>query len=440
MKNGARLHATQWWEQDGEIRYRRAGGVVGIPKDQIERIERDPSGSGARAGASPAAAALAAAAPTSPIEPPSAPAGSPEAWRQRLRTLDASLGRPGVDERGLKKEEAILHTLLGNDAARTGDLDESEAEYRLAVDADPKLSAPLLNLARVRLTQGRNDDAETLIQDALVLRPGDAVGLALLGEVAYRSDRLPEAIDLWERSLKVEGDAGLRDKLQKAKRQLDAEADFFRAGAAHFTLKYDGDRASQDLSREILEHLESQFSELTAKYNIYPASIVIVTLYSRDAFYDVTRSPRWVGGLFDGQIRVPIGGLSHLTNEAKGVFTHELTHCMVYHKTHANSPRWLQEGIAQWQEGKTTGRAAKELAAKFARATPAQLDADFSYPLALSLVEHFLKTYSLSQLLDLLEALGRANDIDAAMRSATGEGYDAFLSSWIRDVAAGGAS
>ncbi|HZE89819.1 MAG TPA: tetratricopeptide repeat protein, partial [Verrucomicrobiae bacterium] len=173
MKNGARIPATQWWEQDGEIRYRRAGGVVGIPKDQIERIERDPSGSGARAGASPAAAALAAAAPTSPIEPPSAPAGSPEAWRQRLRTLDASLGRPGVDERGLKKEEAILHTLLGNDAARTGDLDESEAEYRLAVDADPKLSAPLLNLARVRLTQGRNDDAETLIQDALVLRPGD---------------------------------------------------------------------------------------------------------------------------------------------------------------------------------------------------------------------------------------------------------------------------
>ncbi|MBI3449212.1 MAG: tetratricopeptide repeat protein [Acidobacteria bacterium] len=345
-----------------------------------------------------------------------------------------------MDERAVKREEAILHTLLGNEAARSGDLDESESEYRLAVDADPNLAAPLLNLARVRMTQGRNDDAESLIQNALVLRPGDAIGLALLGEVAYRTDRLPEAIDLWERSLKVETDAALQEKLQKAKRQLSAEADFFRAGAAHFTLKYDGDRASQDLSREILDHLEAEFGELSSRYNVYPASIVIVTLYSRDAFFDVTRSPKWVGGLFDGQIRVPIGGLSHLTNEAKSVFTHELTHCMVYHKTHGNSPRWLQEGIAQWQEGKTTGRAGRDLAAKFARATPAQIDADFSYPLALSLVEYFLKTYSFSQLLDLLDALGRANDIGAALTSATGEGYEAFLTSWIRDVAAGGAS
>jgi len=240
----------------------------------------------------------------------------------------------------------------------------------------------------VRLTQGRNDDAETLIQDALVLRPGDAVGLALLAEVAYRSDRLPEAIDLWERSLKVEGDAGLRDKLQKAKRQLDAEADFFKGGCRALHSEVRRRSGLQDLSREILEHLESQFSELTAKYNIYPASIVIVTLYSRDAFYDVTAPRGGSAALFDGQIRVPIGGLSHLTTRRRGLHARA-------GRTHGlpQDPRQLpalaQRGSPSGSEGKTTGRAAKELAAKFARATPRSSTPTSPNPLALSLVEHF---------------------------------------------------
>jgi len=453
LKNGSTVKVAQWWDQQGEIRYRRAGGVIGIPKDQIERIESSPNpipapvrpptvpGIAPRRDGVPQRAAQ----PPLPLQAPTddvsiLKSNDAAAWRERLKSIEASIGRPGVRESAARREAAILHTLLGNDAARSGDLDGAESEYRLASDQDPNLPAPMLNLARVRMTEGRNSDAENLVGNALVLRPEDPTGLAILGEIAYRTDRLPEAIDLWERSLKRESDADLAARLSKARRQLAAEQDYYRSDAPHFTLKYDGDKASEALGREILDHLETTYSDLTSRFNVYPASVIIVTLYPRDAFYDVTQSPKWVGGLFDGQIRIPIGGLTRLTNEARSVFTHELTHCIVYHKTHGNCPKWLQEGIAQWQEGKTAKRADRDFARKYARATPADVGAEFSYPLALSLVEHFLRVHSFSHLLDLLEALGHGSDLEAAFQSSTGQGYEEFVASWIRDLPAGGAS
>jgi tetratricopeptide (TPR) repeat protein len=455
MKNGSTVSVDQWWEQGGEIRYRRAGGIIGIPKSQVERIEATPRSAPApprrsRLEPPPGAAAAplpergaASFAPMAPVGKPSqigpAPIGNdPASWRTRLKLLEPAVGRPGVNEGAARREAAILHTLLGNEAARSGDLEGAEASYRLAIDKDPNLPAPFFNLSRVRMTQGRDDDAERLIENALAIAPEDPTGLALMGEVCYRTDRLADAIDLWERSLKKEPDATLQTKLGKARRQLDAEQDFFRSDAPHFTLKYDGDRASQALSREILDHLEAQFAELTSRYNVYPASVIIVTLYSREDFRDVTQSPDWVGGLFDGQIRIPIGGLTRLTDEARSVFTHELTHCVVFHKTRGNCPKWLQEGIAQWQEGKSGRHDQRDLVKKYASATPADLEAEFSYPLSLSLIERFMRVYSLSQLLDLLEALGRGSDIDSAFQSATGQGLGEFEAAWIRDLPSNG--
>jgi len=446
LKNGSAVSVDRWWEQDGEIRYHRAGGIIGIPRNQIVRIEASPGTAGPR-GTAPAGApnritpgsARAVPPPAAPAAPTGAAAAfntdDPSAWRERLKVIEPAIGRPGVNEASARREAAILYTLLGNEAARSGDLDGAESSYRLATDKDPNLPAPILNLARVRMTQGRNSEAEGMIQDALVLRPEEPTALALLGEIAYRSDRIPEAIDLWEKSLRKEADPLLSERLEKARRQLSAEQDFLRSDAPHFTLKYDGDKSPEALSQDILDHLESRYADLTSRYNVYPASVIIVTLYSRNAFYDVTQSPRWVGGLFDGQIRIPIGGLTRLTGEARSVLTHELTHCIVYHKTRNNCPKWLQEGIAQHEEGKTGRLSERDLSRKYAHATAADLAADFSYPLSLSLVEHFLRTFSPSHLLDLLDALGHGSDIDAAFQTSTGESYDDFLESWIREMA-----
>jgi tetratricopeptide (TPR) repeat protein len=445
MKSGATLKAERCWEEGEQVLCRRAGGVIGLPKAGVERIESTPASPDAGRRSSTRSAARGRSRASSPPPPPpqapaaaGLPAGGPEGWRARLLEIEESIGRPGIREATARREAAILHTLLGNEAARAGDLEFAESHYMRATDHDPALSAPFLNLARLRITQGRNDDAERLIQDALALKPEDPSALSLMGDVAYRSDRLHEAIDRWERSLAIRPDPELAARLEKTRKEYELELDFYRSDAPHFTLKYDGEKASEALSREILDHLETAYADLTSRFIVYPPSVIIVTLYSREAFHDITESPRWVGGLFDGQIRIPIGGLTRLTRQARSVFTHELAHCIVYHKTNGNVPRWLQEGIAQWVEGKSARQKMRSLQRKHAGMEPMQLAEEFSYPLSLALMERFLETWSFSHLIDLLDKLGGGSDLEAAFLETTGGSYEEFLASWLREIGRSG--
>lgn len=448
LRNGRVVNADQCREETGEILCRKAGGMIGFPSSMVERIER---------GASPAAAdamrPFRAAAPAPPPAGDESPLGQaaplevvvsagtasvfgdgPAAWRKRIGELEEMLGRPGGADSGVRREMAVLYTLIANSDAEAGDFEAAGAGYLRATDNDPALSAARLNLARVRLQQGRNDEAESIVREVRSSLPDDARALALLGEIDYRKGNIDSAIESWSAAVRIAPDAALEEKLRKARKEGQVEEGFSRADAVHFSLKYDGASASSALSREILDHLESTYDALTAKFNAFPRSVIVVTLYAREEFHDVTESPAWVGGLFDGQIRVPIGGLSHLTRIARDVFTHELAHCIVFHKTRGNSPKWLQEGIAQWVEGKTARGQRRALASSFSGATAAEVSQEFSYPQALSTLEKFLATWSFSHLLDLLDALGRGRGFDAAFVSTTGQDFGSFLDQWLRDL------
>ena len=364
--------------------------------------------------------------------------GGPAAWTARISDLQGRLGRPGVRDEDLRRDIAVLYTYRGNEAASRGDLDQAASDYQSATGSDPALTVPLVNLGRLRLVEGKDDEAESVLRDALSQHPDDPAALRLLGEVDYRRGDLDEAIDAWTRSLQSRPDPELETRLLKAHKERSIEKGYLRTDGAHFTLKYDGERASDALSGEILDHLEQVYEDLTVKFDAFPPSVIVVTLYSREAFEDVTDSPRWVGGLFDGQIRVPIGGLTRLTQAARGVFTHELTHCIVFYKTHGNSPRWLQEGIAQWAEGKSARGMRRSLAQEFSGATPADARARFSYPQSLSMLESFIDTWGFPQLLDLLDRLGGGSDFDTAFEETTGTGFDRFVDSWLVSLNAPG--
>ena len=47
-----------------------------------------------------------------------------------------------------------------------------------------------------------------------------------------------------------------------------------------------------------------------------------------------------------------------MTPELSRVLKHELTHSFVGQKTRGHAPTWIQEGLAQWMEGKRSGDSA----------------------------------------------------------------------------------
>ena len=100
---------------------------------------------------------------------------------------------------------------------------------------------------------------------------------------------------------------------------------------------------------------------IESELNFTPPDSIGVILYTQQAFADITRAPGWVGALNDGRMRVPVQGLTSVTPELSRVLKHELTHSFVQQKTHGRAPTWMQEGLAQWMEGKRSGENAAVL-------------------------------------------------------------------------------
>ena len=117
--------------------------------------------------------------------------------------------------------------------------------------------------------------------------------------------------------------------------------------------------------KQVLKTLESEFEEISATLNYVPPEPIGVILYTNQTFMDITRAPSWSGALNDGRIRVPVEGLTSMTDELARVLKHELTHSFVGQKTGGRCPVWLQEGIAQYMEGKRSRVNAGSLSAAY---------------------------------------------------------------------------
>jgi hypothetical protein len=161
-----------------------------------------------------------------------------------------------------------------------------------------------------------------------------------------------------------------------------------------------------------------------------------VILYTQQAFADITEAPAWVGALNDGRIRVPVQGLNGVTPELSRVLKHELTHSFIQQKTRGRAPTWIQEGLAQWMEGKRSDAAAEALVRMYG-AAPDQVAAHFrgdwmkmsndaaaaAYAWALANVEFIISVGGMSDLERILDRLAAGESPEAATRAVIGSGY-----------------
>jgi len=432
LKGGRIVEAGECRREGQEIRCSRAGGVIGFPFDQVERIEKTARAT-PRHVVSPAPVSVPVERRAAPLEPVlDTPSGelTPSKARARIDELSAAkgAGAPGDDRH---KELAALYAYLGNTEMLAHNYDGAVALYQDSLDNDPRLTVARLNLCSALLNLNRQPAAEEIARAVLAEQPDNPRAMEMLGEAALRSGRPDEAIELWQKSLALKPSDGLRARLDRARRLGQAEEGFRSSEGARFSLKFDGEQATPELAEEILGYLDASYSELSRRFSHYPEGVIRVTLYSRKAFQLATESPDWVGGLFDGQMRVPIGGLSRLTPAVKRVLIHELTHCFVASRSRGNAPRWLQEGIAQVVEGRATTAAGREALRQAYEVLGGPKGAmEFSYPRALSQMEFFFDTWSDSHFNDLLDQLARGIDIEDAMRAVTGVSYTEFLKAW----------
>jgi hypothetical protein len=438
LKNGRRITVDSATESVDRVTGVTSAGEISLPKSMVDRIEHAPVAQIPLASANSEASSL-------PIAPPTAVKGDvfdPAVIANTLHdgAIDfAYISR--VDQEVLTGgpsaafRASVAHHAAAQFELTHGDVSASVDQERRALELQPGNALLLLNIGYGHLRLSEFSSALEYLEKAKRIAPDSADVAKLMGWAYYGLNRIPEAVEEWKRGQKIQPDPEVAKALEKAERDARTEVGFREGQTTHFVIHYTGDAAPL-LAGEILRALEIHFSQISAMLDYTPPEPIGVILYTDQQFQDITRAPSWAGAINDGRIRIPIQGLTSVTDDLSRELRHELTHSFLQQKMRGRCPTWIQEGVAQWMEGRRVGKSAGTLMSAYDSHAAIPLrdlevswmslsgsGAGFAYGWSLAVIETMLSTGSTDDLTHLLDSIANGKSAEAAVREVLHESY-----------------
>ena len=434
LKNGRRIVAANVKEEGERVSYETPAGTMSIPKSSVARIDHDGF---AYSSTERASAEVPIAAPQiAPV------AGFEAVLKATIHgdSIDfAYIARLESDARSgsalAVEKAAAAHYVAAQFLTGKGDTSSAIDHYRQALEFAPKNVGLLLNLAVLYLNTNQPTAALDPLEIARRVEPNSADVAKLMGWAYRDSNKIDQAITEWTRAEELHRDPDVERALEKAERDKAEEESYRQGETLHFALKYKG-TATPELARAILRVLEDDFRDLESQLDYTPREQISVILYTEDAFADITRAPGWVGALNDGRIRIPVRGLPGMSPDLARVLKHELTHSFVGQKSRGRAPTWLQEGVAQWMEGRRSSSNAAVLVETASQGDALRLhmlegpwmslssgQAALAYAYALAAVEAIIQSGGVSDISRLLDRISAATSTEAALRETLHSDY-----------------
>lgn len=344
--------------------------------------------------------------------------------------LAASLNRSGVNETD-RGNAALAKSFFEEAASLSG-----RTDY-------------LKNLATVEIRLGELEEAasvlEPLADDPEVKSLLKNLYAELGGRLYKRGDVGGASVYFDKAAALDPSDKGASEAAAKLKKESQLEEGMGRAEASHFLVKFEGGE-NAEAGHLISLLLEEAYVKVGSDLGFYPEDRIEALLYSKEQFRDVTMSPAWAGALFDGRIKIPAGGVNEKTEALEKVVYHEYTHAVVHRLSKGRSPIWLNEGIAQYEEGKSTGAYSEVLRglAESGKLSLRSLEGSFmglnarnaqnAYLLSLSATERIIRDNGFSSVRRILEGVGNGESLDSAISSALYLSYDEMERSWAESL------
>ena len=439
LKNGRKIVALSVTEDGDKIHYETPAGTLTLPKAIVDHIIK---GVGGMPGTPAQAAADLAITPPALESIGIASAGNEI---EQSTVHDGSIDRSFIaklegEARGGGKmpsdSAALAHHVAAQFEMAHGDMEHALTDERTALTFAPEQPVLLMNVAYLHLRRSEFNQSLDYLDRAKRVAPDNPDVPKLAGWAYYGLNKMDQAVAEWKRSLALRADPEVQAALDKAVKDKQEEESYKENVSPHFNLKYSG-AAEPALAREVLRTLEAHYSAIESELNFSTPDSIGVILYTQQAFADITSAPNWVGALNDGRIRVPVQGLTSMTAELSRVLKHELTHSFIQQKTHGAAPTWLQEGLAQWMEGKRSGENAAALVQIYESKQGASLGqmegswmrfsgntARYAYAWALANVEEIVQNSSMGDIVRVLDAIGSGQSPEAALRSVLRNDYN----------------
>ena len=453
LKNGRRIAALLVVEEGEKVKYLTSAGELSLPKSIVDHIEKGDTATAALPGAGAANLAIAP------------PAVQPGDWGGGEEIEQSAVHDGAIDRGYIAKLEdaarsgtqrasfsaAIAHHAAAWFELSRGDMAHALADARTAVTYAPEEPLMLLSVAYLHLRRSEFKESLDYLERARRIAPNNADVAKLSGWAYYGSNKLDQAVAEWKRALALKPDSEVQRALDKALADKQEEESYKENESSHFKLRYSG-AAEPALARDVLRTLEAHFSAIESELDYTPPDSIGVILYTQDAFSDITRAPAWVGALNDGRIRVPVEGLTAVDQELSRVLKHELTHSFVTQKTRSacmagkncasRAPTWIQEGLAQWMEGKRSGENAAALLQIYGDEHAISLGrlegswigmsgdtAQYAYAWALANLEYIVRADGMGDIERILDRIGSGMPTEAALREVLHSDYNDLMHS-----------
>jgi tetratricopeptide (TPR) repeat protein len=319
----------------------------------------------------------------------------------------------------------------GWEAVAAGQADVAAGAFRQAIASDPGNARLQLGAATAAFMQRRDEDAKRALDRALTLDPKLAGADLLMGQVLHRMGDLPAAIRVYE---KLANDSTAKATLERWRRELELQQKMQQTVGDHFAVSFEGP-PDDPLAAKVMQSLDRAYWRIGTVLNTLPNVTVPVVLYTTQQFSDLTRSPSWAAGAYDGTIRVPMRGAPDNETEMDRVLAHEFTHALVHTLSATAIPTWLNEGLAtalesddlEWAEqivGKSGGVPLDVLRSSFGRLSDAQ--AALAYASSAVTVHRMLEEAGGLAVANLIRDLGDGAEFDAAFARRIQRPFDEF--------------
>ncbi|MBI5892115.1 MAG: hypothetical protein HZB79_00390 [Deltaproteobacteria bacterium] len=221
---------------------------------------------------------------------------------------------------------------------------------------------------------------------------------------------------------------------------------FQQNDGSHFTVKIEGSENAV-VGQIIMILLEEAYIKIGGDLGYYPEDKITAVLYSKEQFSDVTKSPSWVSALYDGRIKLPVGGITQRTNLLEKVLFHEYTHAIVHRLSKGRAPTWLNEGIAQYEDG-TRGSEYAEILASIAdnkiSVSLMAIEGSFmglnaasvqvAYIASISAAEYIINEFGISAVRNIFERIGNGEPLSSAVSNSLHMSYADLQASWLRNL------
>jgi tetratricopeptide (TPR) repeat protein len=369
-------------------------------------------------------------------------AGALETKLQAFRASESSRHPPVPAEAGRQLTEIGSQYLSRGDAARAIELLEE------AVARDPENGDALAWLTLAYLRNGDLEFAAFYLDQALHssarVEKGEPVWEEI-GNLCEKRGRLDDALEAWEQARRLKGgDPELSARIEHTRREwaYGHGQRFFGGDEFEFYFDPSIDEATvESINRYLHENAASQ-----AGFFMVPLKTPqVVILYRDRSYFRLVETPDWVAGFYDGKIHVPLDEAGGASEMFLALLSHELAHAFLQEVGAQRAPAWLQEGLAQYVEGRRVDRVLAAGVAPREGSWIFDSDGDFhqrvdrdrarrAYVLSLSFVQFLVQRFGQTALVCLVRDLGGGDTLAAASLHNLGADIFKIESEWLSGV------